>query len=69
MRKRVNIHASAVNLLPIRIGSLDWCKCGFCKIEVREIDCLCFREVNVMLIALVKIPEHKGSISLWIFYG
>ena len=69
MRKRVNIHASAIDLLHIRIGSLDWCKCGFCKIEAREIDSLCFREVNVMLIALVKILEHEGSISLWIFYG
>ena len=32
------------------------------KNETREIDCLCSREVNAMLIALAKILEHKGSI-------
>ena len=34
-------HASAADLLHVRIGNLDWCKCGHCKNEVREIDCLC----------------------------
>ena len=37
--------------LNIRIGNLDWSKCGHCKNEVREIDCLCCREVDAMLIA------------------
>ena len=30
----------------IRIGNVDWCKCGYCKKEVREIDCLCCRELD-----------------------
>ena len=32
-------------------------KCGHCKNEAREIDCLCCREVDAMLIASAKIPE------------
>ena len=32
-------HASAAHLSDIRIGNVDWCICGFCKKEVREIDC------------------------------
>ena len=40
-----------------------------CKNEAREIDCLCYKEVDAMLIALAKIPEHEGSISLSSFYG
>ena len=63
------IHASAADLLHIRIGNLDWCKCGHCKNEAREIDCLCCREVNAMLIASAKIPEREGSISPCRFYG
>ena len=57
------IHASAANLLHIRIGNLDWCKCGHCKNEARKIDCLCCREVDVTLIASAKIPKREGSIS------
>ena len=26
-----HIHASAADLLHIKIGNLDWCKCGHCK--------------------------------------
>ena len=59
-----HIRASAADLLHIRIGNLDWCKCGHCKNEAREIDCICCREVNAMLIASAKIPERKQSISL-----
>ena len=51
-----HIHTSAADLLHIRIGNLDWCKCEHCKNEAREIDCLCCREMNVMLIASAKIP-------------
>ena len=70
MRKKTKpIHASAANLLHIRIGNLDWCKCGRCKNETREIDCLCCREVNAMLIASAKIPEREESISPCRFYG
>lgn len=31
-----------------RVGHLDWCKCGHCKIETREIDCLCCKEVDAL---------------------
>ena len=64
-----HIHTSAADLLHIRKGNLDWRKCGHCKSETREIDCLCCREVNAMLIASVKILEHEGSISPCRFYG
>ena len=50
-----HIHASAADLLHIGTGGLDWCKCGHCKNEAREIDFLCCREVDVMVIALAKI--------------
>ena len=70
MRKKTkHIHASAANLLHVRIGNFDWCKCGHCKNEAREIDCLCYREVNAMLIASAKIVELEGSISPCRFYG
>ena len=68
-KKTKYIHASAADLLHIRIGNLDWCKCGHCKNEAREIDCLCCREVNAMLIASAKIPEREGSISPCRLYG
>ena len=68
-KKTKYIHASAADLLHIRIGNLDWCKCGHCKNEAREIDCLCCREVNAMLIASAKIPEREGSISPCRFMG
>ena len=38
-------------------------KCGHCKNEAREIDCLCCREVNAMFIASAKIPEYERGIS------
>ena len=53
------IHASAADLLHIRIANLDWCKCVNCKYEAREIDCLFCREVDAMLIASAKIPERE----------
>ena len=71
MRKKIkNIHAWPARLLYIRIGNLDWCKCGHSRNEAREMDFLCCREVNAMLIASTKIPEREGSISplqiLWL---
>ena len=63
------IDASAADLLDIRIENLDWCKCVHCKNEAREIDSLCCREVNAMIIASAKIPELEGSISPYRFYG
>lgn len=32
----------------IRIGNLEWCQCQECKIEEREIDCLCCQEVAAL---------------------
>ena len=60
-KKTKHIHASAADLLHTRPGNLDWCKCGHCRYEAREIDCLCCIEVNAMLIASAKIPERTGS--------
>ena len=40
--------ASAADLSDIRNGNVDWCKCGCCKKEVREIDCLCCTEVDAI---------------------
>ena len=44
-------------------------KCGHYKNEAREIDCLCCREVDAMLLPSAKILECEGSISLFNFYG
>ena len=63
MRENKHIHASAADLLHIRIGNLDWWKCGYYKNEAREIDYLCCREVDVILISSAKISEREGSIS------
>ena len=46
-------------------------KYGHCKRETREIDCLCCREVDAMLIISAKIPEREGAspyqafMSIW----
>ena len=37
--------------------------------QAREIDCLCCREVDAMLITSAKIPECEGNISLSSFHG
>ena len=60
-KKLKHIHASAADLLHIRIRNLGWCKCGHYKNEARETDCLDCREMNAMLIASTKIPEREGS--------
>ena len=53
------IHSSAADLLHIRIGNRNWCKCGHLKNEAREIDCLCCREVAAKLLASAKILERE----------
>ena len=30
------------------VGYFEWCKCGECNIEKREIDCLCCQEVDAL---------------------
>ena len=59
-----HIYSSAADLLHIRIGNLNWCKCGHCKYEARETDCLCCKEteVDAMLISSAKFPQREGSI-------
>ena len=64
-----HIHASVVDLLHIRIGNLNWCKWEHCKNKAKEIDCLCCREVDVMLDASAKTSQHEGSISPSSFRG
>ena len=63
------IHASAADLLHIRIENLDWCKFGHWKKEARVTDCLYYREMDAMLIVSAKIPEREGSISPFNSYG
>ena len=58
-----HIYVSAADLLHISIGNLNWYKCRYCKKEARQIDCLCCREVDAMLIASAKIPERGVSKS------
>ena len=69
LKKAKHIHASSVDLLHIRIGNVNWCKCGHCKKEASKIDCLCCREVDLILIASARIPKREGSISPSSFYG
>ena len=63
------IYASAVDLLHIRIGNLNCCKCEHRKKEAREIVCLICGEVNAMPVALAKITERKQNILPSKFYG
>ena len=62
-----HLHASTADLLHIRIGNFDWCKCWHCKNEVRVTDCLCCREVDAMLIAS-QILKREESISSFSFH-
>ena len=69
MRKQTkHIHPSAANFLYNRIGNLYSCKCGHCKNEAREVDCLyCKGECNAF--ASAKILEREENISPCRFYG
>ena len=44
-------------------------KCGHCNNDARNIDCICCRVLDAMLIASAKFPEREGSISPSSFYG
>ena len=52
----------------ISIGNLNCSKWRIAK-TIREIVCLCCREVDAILIGSGKIPEHEGSILPSSFYG
>ena len=41
----------------------------YCNSEARDIDCICCRELDPMLIASAKIPEREERISPSSFYG
>ena len=71
MRKKQNIYASAADLLHIRIGNLNCCKCGHCKNGARGIDCLCCREIEVDAVVIIsaKIPQCERSITPPAFMG
>ena len=58
MSKKLNIFTLQLPL-HIRIGNLNWYKCGHCNNEGREIDCLCCREIEVdaMVFNSAKIPQ------------
>ena len=42
---QIKIRVVSSNNAEIRTGHKDWCICGCCKKEIREIDCLCCQEV------------------------
>ena len=44
-------------------------KCGHCNNKARDIGCIWCRELDAMLMASAKNPEHEGSISSFSFYG
>ena len=41
------VFTSVANLLHIWTGNRNWYKCGHCKNEAREVDCLCCMEIEV----------------------
>ena len=55
-----------------RVGNLEWCKCGECNIEKREIDCLCCQEVDALnskfdrenMSCVIKSIQFETGISL-----
>ena len=56
-----HIHAFAADLLYVTKKNLDWCKCWHCINDAREIDCLCCREVDAMLIVWLKSEGTKEA--------
>ena len=69
-KKKLNISQFTCQFITysISLGNLDWCECGSCKNEAREIGCLCCREEDAVLIALDKMPKREGSILPSSFY-
>ena len=51
MEERTSSEEIGVTAAPdigLRVGNLDWCKCKNCRVETREIDCLCCNEVDAL---------------------
>ena len=66
MRKKLN---TFMLQLPIYYIYLYWGKCGHCNNEAREIDCLCCRKVDAVLIASAKILEYEEASHHAAFMG
>ena len=57
-----------IDLLHIKIGNLNWCECGHCKNEAREID-LFFVEKWMQCYCFGQNPRAQGNMSPSSFYG
>ena len=49
-----------------RVGNKDWCKCGQCKRETREIDSLCCTEVPAIIEDKFEGKKYYFSTQIWI---
>ena len=67
MRKKLNIFTFQLPIYWMQEISIDT-NAGIAKTK-QEKHCLCCREVDAMLIASAKIPEHERSIFPSSFYG
>ena len=41
-----------------RCGTLSWCTCTHCHVELREIDCLCCKEVEALEESKFEVLTH-----------
>ena len=70
MTKKLNIFTLQLRIYYILEQEIShWCKCQHCKNEAREVDCLCYREVDGMLIASAKIPEREGNLAIQLLWA
>ena len=70
MTKKLNIFTLQLRIYYILEQEIShWCKCQHCKNEAREVDCLCYREVDGMLIASAKIPEREGNLTIQLLWA
>ena len=53
-----------IDLLHIKIGNLNWCECGHCKNEAREIDLFFCREVDAMLLLRPKSQSTREHVTI-----
>ena len=60
-KKTKQIDAVAADLLHIRTGCLDWCRCRHCKNRASKIDCLCCREEDAMLVLRLKSHSRREA--------
>ena len=55
------IYASAANLSHIRIGNINWCKCGHSQNEAREIVFAAERWIQFLLLRLKSQSTREAS--------